>query len=159
MHARIGDCGIVVARASDSPRRSARWAFGTVRSVTPVVWRPSWSSILVVPDATLVCWNVAGRLRRQAAQADRMAALSPDIVCLQEVIARSVSPWTEYLTGAGLCDLRVAEAAAAGGRDRPLLTLVASRWEQQLVAVGAVPCLSASLRRAWAAWGWSMCTL
>ena len=83
--------------------------------MTRVVLRPSSSSIRVVPDATLVCWNVAGRLRRQAAQADRVAALSPDIVCLQEVIARSVRPWTEYLTGAGLGDVRVADVAAAGG--------------------------------------------
>jgi hypothetical protein len=33
-----------------------------------------------VRDATLVCWNVAGRLRRQAVQAKRVTALSPDIV-------------------------------------------------------------------------------
>jgi hypothetical protein len=94
----------------------------------------------VVRDATPVCWNIAGRLgRRQGAQAERAVALSPDIVCLQEVIARSVRLWTEHLTGAGLCDVRVAEVAAAGGRDRPLLTLVASRGEQQSVTVGGVP--------------------
>jgi hypothetical protein len=65
-----------------------------------------------VPDATLVCWNVAGRLRRQALQAERVIALSPHIVCLQEVIASSVQPWTEHLTGAGLRDVRVADVAA-----------------------------------------------
>jgi endonuclease/exonuclease/phosphatase family metal-dependent hydrolase len=92
-----------------------------------------------VPDATLVCWNVAGRLRRQAVQAERVTALSPDIVCLQEVIARSVRPWTEHLTEAGLRDVRVADVAPAAGRDRPLLTLVASRWEQEPVTVAAVP--------------------
>jgi endonuclease/exonuclease/phosphatase family metal-dependent hydrolase len=99
----------------------------------------SCSSIIVVPDATLVCWNVAGRLSRQAAQAERITALSPDIVCLQEVIARAVRPWTEYLTDAGLRDVQVADVAPAAGRDRPLLTLVASRWEQEPVAVGGVP--------------------
>jgi exodeoxyribonuclease III len=92
-----------------------------------------------VPNAVLVCWNVAGRLRRQAVQAERVTALSPDIVCLQEVIARSVRPWNDHLTGAGLRDVRVADMTAAVGRDRPLLTLVASRWEQDPVAVGGVP--------------------
>ncbi|HEX3834887.1 MAG TPA: endonuclease/exonuclease/phosphatase family protein [Solirubrobacteraceae bacterium] len=92
-----------------------------------------------VPDATLVCWNVAGRLRRQAVQAERVTALSPDIVCLQEVIAGAVGPWTKHLTEAGLDDVRLAELPAAGGRDRPLLTLVASRCEQERVAVEDVP--------------------
>jgi exonuclease III len=41
-----------------------------------------------LPDATLVSWNVAGRVRRQAEQAERVTALTPDIVCLQEVTAR-----------------------------------------------------------------------
>lgn len=90
-------------------------------------------------DATLVCWNVAGRLRRQPEQAERVLAVSPGIVCLQEVIVRAVQPWTEALTEAGLSDVRVAEPAVAGGRDRPLLTLVASRWEQEPVQVEAVP--------------------
>jgi endonuclease/exonuclease/phosphatase family metal-dependent hydrolase len=90
-------------------------------------------------DATLVCWNVAGRLRRQAQQAAHVIALSPDIVCLQEVIARAVRPWSESLAAAGLCDVRVADVTAAVGRDRPLLTLVASRWEQEPIAVVGVP--------------------
>jgi exonuclease III len=90
-----------------------------------------------VPDATLVCWNVAGKLRRQALQAERVTSLSPDIVCLQEVIARAAAPWTEHLTEAGLNHVHVAEVTAA--RDRPLLTLVASRWRQEPVAVAGVP--------------------
>lgn len=46
-----------------------------------------------MPDAVLVCWNVAGRVRRQAAQAERVTALAPDIVCLQEVNVHSpISP-------------------------------------------------------------------
>jgi exodeoxyribonuclease III len=92
-----------------------------------------------VPDATLLCWNVAGRLRRLEAQAERVTGLSPDIVCLQEVIPRAAAGWTERLGAAGLSDVRVTDAAAAGGRDRPLLTLVASRWEQVPVAVRDVP--------------------
>jgi exodeoxyribonuclease III len=94
---------------------------------------------LILPDATLVCWNVAGRLRRQALQAERVAAVSPDLVCLQEVIASAVQPWIEHLATAGLCDVRVAERPPPDARERPLLTLVASRWEQKHVAVGGVP--------------------
>ncbi|MGH2909479.1 MAG: endonuclease/exonuclease/phosphatase family protein [Solirubrobacteraceae bacterium] len=86
-------------------------------------------------NAVLVCWNVAGRLRRQPEQSARVTALSPDIVCLQEVIPRAVAPWTQTLAAAGLGAVRVAEPPAAGDRDRPLLTLVASRWTQEVVAV------------------------
>ncbi|MFZ0386915.1 MAG: endonuclease/exonuclease/phosphatase family protein [Solirubrobacteraceae bacterium] len=92
-----------------------------------------------VLDATLVCWNVAGRLRHQAEQAERVTSVAPDLVCLQEVIPRAVRPWTERLIRAGLGDVRVADAAQAFGRARPLLTLVASRWEQAVVPVAAVP--------------------
>jgi endonuclease/exonuclease/phosphatase family metal-dependent hydrolase len=100
---------------------------------------PQLSDDRSAPDATLVCWNVAGRLRRQPEQAARLASVSPDIVCLQEVIAPAVQPWIAQLAEAGLHDVRVADAAAAAGRDRPLLTLVASRWRQELVAVRDVP--------------------
>jgi exonuclease III len=93
-----------------------------------------------VPDATLVSWNVAGRIRRQATQAERITALSPDIVCLQEVTARSAQPWTAALRAAGLAAVRVAEPPASGPpRPRPLSALLASRWAQQAVAVEAVP--------------------
>lgn len=93
-----------------------------------------------MPDATLVSWNVAGRIRRQATQAERIAALSPDIVCLQEVTARSAAPWTERLHEAGLTAVRVAEPPGpAARRARPLSALLASRWEQDPVAVEALP--------------------
>lgn len=92
-----------------------------------------------MPDATLVCWNVAGRLRRQAVQAERVIGISPDIVCLQEVIPRAVSPWREHLTAAGLGDVRVAQPPPAGARQRPLLTLVAARVPQETVEVEGVP--------------------
>ncbi len=92
-----------------------------------------------VPDATLLSWNVAGRVRRQTEQAERVTAITPDIVCLQEVTARSAQLWTAQLTAAGLRQVRVADVAAAAGRDRPLLTLVASRWEQEPIAVAGLP--------------------
>jgi exodeoxyribonuclease III len=105
---------------------------------------------IAVPDATLVSWNVAGRLRRQATQAERVAALSPDIVCLQEVTARSAPPWTEALHEAGLTHVRIAEpptaatvaaAPAPAPRSRPLSALLASRSAQEPVVVQAVPWL------------------
>ncbi|HET9123649.1 MAG TPA: hypothetical protein VFN65_02045, partial [Solirubrobacteraceae bacterium] len=92
-----------------------------------------------MPDAVLVSWNVAGRLRRLPEQAERVGGLAPDIVCLQEVIASAVTPWSERLAGAGLSHLLIAEPSADGARGRPLLTLVAARCRQQLVAVDAVP--------------------
>jgi exonuclease III len=74
-----------------------------------------------VRDATLVSWNVAGRLRLQSEQAERVIALSPDIVCLQEIIASAVQPWTDQLAAAGMREVRVAELAQAGrGAGRPL---------------------------------------
>lgn len=90
-------------------------------------------------DATLVCWNVAGRLSRQPVQAERVTAVSPDIVCLQEVIPRAVRPWTDDLAEAGLCDVQVSELPAGTDRQRPLLTLVAARSRQERVAVEGVP--------------------
>jgi exodeoxyribonuclease III len=94
-----------------------------------------------VPDATLVSWNVAGRARRQPAQAERIASLSPDLVCLQEVTPRTAAAWADGLRAAGLEDVRVADAsrAAAASRDRPLLALVASRWGQEPVEVDDLP--------------------
>jgi exonuclease III len=101
-----------------------------------------------VPHATLVSWNVAGRIGRQATQAERVAALSPDIVCLQEVTARSAQPWTEALHDAGLAHVRIAApsavtaaalAPAPAPRSRPLSALLASRSDQEPVAVRAVP--------------------
>jgi exonuclease III len=93
-----------------------------------------------VPDATLISWNVAGRIRRQAMQAERIAALSPDILCLQEVTARSARPWTEALHAAGLAHVHIAERPVeATPRPRPLLALVASRCAQEAVTVEALP--------------------
>ena len=94
-----------------------------------------------MPDATLLSWNVAGRAQRQPGQAERIAALSPDLVCLQEVTARTAPAWTQGLRAAGLGHVRVADAAdaASARRERPLLALVASRWSQEPVPVEGLP--------------------
>lgn len=94
-----------------------------------------------MPDATLVCWNVAGRARGHAGQAARVAAVSPDIVCLQEVTSRTTEPWVQALRDVGLDHVRVADAAeaVAARRDRPLLAVVASRAPQAAVNVPGLP--------------------
>ncbi len=50
----------------------------------------------------LVSWNVGGRVRLTPDQAARVAALEPDLVCLQEVTARSVPLWEHALRSLGL---------------------------------------------------------
>jgi exonuclease III len=91
--------------------------------------------------ATLVCWNLAGRVRRLDEQAERVAACHPDLVCLQEVTARTVAPWTAHLRTCGLPHVAVGEAAPAiaARRDRPLLTLTASRGALTVEPVPEVP--------------------
>jgi exonuclease III len=50
----------------------------------------------------LVTWNVAGRVARQAEQAQALAGLDADVVALQEVTARTLPLWRAALTAAGL---------------------------------------------------------
>ena len=50
---------------------------------------------------TLLSWNVAGRVRRQREQAELIAALAPDLVCLQEVRPTTAGAWTAALRSAG----------------------------------------------------------
>ena len=45
----------------------------------------------------LVTWNVAGRVTRHAEQAAAVAALTADVVCLQEVTARTLPMWRAAL--------------------------------------------------------------
>ena len=50
----------------------------------------------------LITWNVAGRVRRLAEQAEVLALAGADVVALQEVTPRTLAPWREALTAAGL---------------------------------------------------------
>lgn len=72
----------------------------------------------------LVSWNVAGRLTRLPEQAARIAELRPDLVCLQEVTARSRPLWEHALATIGL--EHIAHAPVAGPRklDRRRLAVV-----------------------------------
>jgi exodeoxyribonuclease-3 len=92
-------------------------------------------------DATLLCWNVAGRVRRLAEQAARVVDLGADIVCLQETtVATSVS-WAALLAQKGWPHVAIAtpEPAIAVGRSRPLMALTATRTSLDVVEVLGVP--------------------
>ena len=56
----------------------------------------------VMPRIRLVTWNVAGRVTRQAEQAELVAAGGADVVALQEVTARTLPLWRAALADAGL---------------------------------------------------------
>lgn len=49
----------------------------------------------------LLCWNVAGRVTRLPEQAARVVGAAPDVVCLQEITARTGRMWTDALADAG----------------------------------------------------------
>jgi exonuclease III len=79
---------------------------------------------------TLLSWNVAGRVRRQPEQAELIAQLAPDLVCLQEVTPTTARAWTDALRTAGFEHLALARPAAVVDRqDRPLSVLTAARRE------------------------------
>jgi exodeoxyribonuclease III len=77
---------------------------------------------------TLLSWNVAGRVRRQPEQAELIAELAPDLVCLQEVRPTSANAWTAALQAAGWPHIALARSGApAGDTDRRLSVLTAAR--------------------------------
>jgi exonuclease III len=86
----------------------------------------------------VVSWNVAGRKTRLREQADRVLALAPDIVCLQEVTPLTAEPWVERLAEAGLSGALAPLPLARDG-SRPLAVLTASRDPLELVPVANVP--------------------
>jgi exonuclease III len=86
----------------------------------------------------LVSWNVAGRKSRLDAQAERVLALEPDIVCLQEVTPLTAVAWVERLAEAGLgCDVAPLPAAREGSR--PLAVLTAAHDLEEVLPVEDVP--------------------
>jgi exonuclease III len=73
----------------------------------------------------LLTWNVAGRLTKHPEQAAAVAAAGADVVCLQEVTARSLPLWREALDGMEVaCSL---DDAPEVPRRRPLGVLTAAR--------------------------------
>jgi exonuclease III len=86
----------------------------------------------------LVSWNVAGRKARLGEQAERVLALGPDVVCLQEVTPATAAAWAERLGEAGL-SAEVAPLPAAREGSRPLAVLTAARAALEPVPVEGVP--------------------
>ncbi len=86
----------------------------------------------------LVSWNVAGRKTRLHEQADRVLALEPDLVCLQEVTPVTAEPWLYRLAGAGL-NGALAPLPKAREGSRPLAVLTAARGELDVRPVAEVP--------------------
>jgi exonuclease III len=77
---------------------------------------------------TLLCWNVAGRVQRQPEQAELIAELAPDLVCLQEIRPSTLRAWTDALNAVGYEHVLAARAdAAASDTDRRLSVLTAAR--------------------------------
>jgi exonuclease III len=86
----------------------------------------------------LVSWNVAGRKSRLHEQADRVLALAPDLVCLQEVTPVTAAAWSERLADAGL-EAVIAPLPRTREGSRPLAVLTAARDPVAVVPVEDVP--------------------
>jgi endonuclease/exonuclease/phosphatase family metal-dependent hydrolase len=93
-----------------------------------------------VSRATLISWNVAGRVARLDEQVERLTAYRCDLVCLQEVTPTTAPRWVSALkqdghTYVGVARLEPREATPR----RPLSVLVASRWDAAEVPVEGLP--------------------
>jgi exodeoxyribonuclease-3 len=89
---------------------------------------------------TLLCWNLAGRVKRQPEQAKLIAELAPDLVCLQEVTPTTARAWTEALKAAGWDHVQIARPGShADTSDRRLSVLTAARAPLTEVPVQDVP--------------------
>jgi exodeoxyribonuclease-3 len=88
----------------------------------------------------LITWNVAGRVRRQAEQAEVIARASADVVALQELTARTLPLWRTSCAAMGLvaCETSLDTAPAAAGR-RVLGVLVAAREPVRRLGPPLVP--------------------
>lgn len=76
----------------------------------------------------LVSWNVAGRVKRLPEQAARIAEVRPDLVCLQEVTARTSPYWDHALATIGLEHIaRPPLQLPRAGHRRQLAVTIAAR--------------------------------
>jgi exonuclease III len=87
----------------------------------------------------LVSWNVAGRLKRLAEQANCVLAEEADIVCLQEVTKTSAPLWQEAFRLAGLHHIALADITARPDARRPLGVLTAGREPLTQIEVPGLP--------------------
>ena len=84
-------------------------------------------------------WNLAGRVKRLAEQAERLLALDADLIRLQEVTPNTLAQWELLLDEAGYEGITHAEPEHLTDRSRPLIVLTACRGAEQRVAVADVP--------------------
>jgi exonuclease III len=87
----------------------------------------------------IVSWNVAGRRARLPEQAERLLALGPDIVCLQEIRPSTLPLWSKRLAQAGYGAIENGELSAGAERTRALAVLTASRDTLERVPVDGIP--------------------
>ena len=102
------------------------------------MWISFVRSLVGLYAVLLVSWNVAGRKTRLQEQADRVLALKPDLVCLQEVTPVTAGPWLERLADAGLSGALAPLPKAREG-SRPLAVLTAARGDVDVRPVAEVP--------------------
>jgi exonuclease III len=86
----------------------------------------------------LLSWNVAGRVARAAEQAELVAEVGADVVCLQEVTPATAAAWTDRLHDAGY-HVAVAELPPVRDSSRPLGVLTAARSPLRAEPVEGVP--------------------
>jgi exonuclease III len=84
----------------------------------------------------ILTWNVAGRVTRQAEQAEAVAAIAADVIALQEVTPRTWPLWREALGPNALWSLE--PPAPARGGPRPLGVVLAAMFALERVPVGDV---------------------
>jgi endonuclease/exonuclease/phosphatase family metal-dependent hydrolase len=94
-------------------------------------------------ELRLLSWNVAGRVRLLPEQADVVAGVRADVVCLQEVTPTTVGPWRRALADAGLSEVRTSLDDWLPGEPPPdgrrLGVVTAARWPLRTVSVAHPP--------------------
>jgi len=92
-------------------------------------------------NATLLCWNVAGRLGRLQEQARLVIDANPDLICLQEITSKSAPSWIELLTASGWKHVALPEQTAGVSQQhrRALSALTAARVPLTIRDVEGVP--------------------
>jgi exodeoxyribonuclease III len=89
--------------------------------------------------AKLLCWNVAGRGARLAEQADLVVRATVDVVCLQEVTAKTAPGWREALKAGGYGHIALGQPDRDRSQARPLLTLTAARLPLEVIEIAEMP--------------------
>jgi exonuclease III len=87
----------------------------------------------------LICWNLAGRVRRLSEQVELVLGHAADVICLQELTPATLPRWRERLQEAGYRGVATPNPPSGAPRRRPLAVLSACREPVRAVAVADVP--------------------